>query len=102
MGADAKPGQAASDSTVRQPADKALPVAPFRTERWDSIDADVKFTGNRIIRTTDLPITDLVTHLKLNDGVLTLDPLNFGVAGGNLTSSRNSTASASRWPPPST
>lgn len=87
IGADAKPGQAASDSTVRQPADKALPVAPFRTERWDSIDADVKFTGNRIIRTTDLPITDLVTHLKLNDGVLTLDPLNFGVAGGNLTSS---------------
>lgn len=87
IGADAKPGQAASDSTVRQPADKALPVAPFRTERWDSIDADVKFTGKRIIRTADLPITDLVTHLKLDDGVLTLDPLNFGVAGGNLMSS---------------
>lgn len=87
IGADAKPGQAASDSTVRQPADKALPVAPFRTERWDSIDADVKFTGQRIIRTADLPITDLVTHLKLDDGVLTLDPLNFGVAGGNLMSS---------------
>lgn len=87
IGADAKPGQAASDSTVRQPADKALPVAPFRTERWDSIDADVKFTGKRIIRTADLPITDLVTHLKLDDGVLTLDPLNFGVAGGNLISS---------------
>lgn len=87
IGADAKPGQAASDSTVRQPAGKALPVAPFRTERWDSIDADVKFTGKRIIRTADLPITDLVTHLKLDDGVLTLDPLNFGVAGGNLMSS---------------
>jgi len=87
IGADAKPGQAASDSTVRQPAGKVLPVAPFRTERWDSIDADVKFTGKRIIRTADLPITDLVTHLKLDDGVLTLDPLNFGVAGGNLMSS---------------
>ncbi|GAB7546208.1 AsmA family protein [Cupriavidus sp. 8B] len=87
IGANAKPGQAAPDSTVRQPADKALPVAPFRTERWDSIDADVKFTGKRIIRTVDLPITDLATHLKLEDGVLTLDPLNFGVAGGNLTSS---------------
>ncbi len=86
IGADAKPGQAASDSTVRQPAGKALPVAPFRTERWDSIDADVRFTGKRIIRTADLPISDLDTHLKLDDGVLTLDPLNFGVAGGNLTS----------------
>lgn len=87
IGADAKPGKAASDSTVRQPADKALPVAPFRTQRWDSIDADVKFTGKHIIRSVDLPITDLQTHLKLKDGVLTLDPLNFGVAGGNLTSS---------------
>lgn len=86
IGADARPGGAAADSTVRQPADKALPVAPFRTERWDSIDADVKFTGKRIVRTADLPITDLVTHLKLDDGLLTLDPLDFGIAGGNLVS----------------
>ncbi|SOY48343.1 AsmA family protein [Cupriavidus taiwanensis] len=86
IGADAKPGRPAKDSPVAQPADKALPVAPFRTERWDEIDADVHFTGKRIIRDADLPITDLVTHLKLQDGVLLLDPLNFGVAGGNLVS----------------
>ncbi|UDM51316.1 AsmA family protein [Cupriavidus sp. MP-37] len=86
IGADAKPGRPAKDSPVAQPADKALPVAPFRTERWDEIDADVHFTGKRIIRDVELPITDLVTHLKLQDGVLLLDPLNFGVAGGNLVS----------------
>ncbi|WP_454764611.1 AsmA family protein [Cupriavidus campinensis] len=86
IGADAKPGKAASDSPVTQPADKVLPVAPFRTERWDAIDADVKFTGKRIVRDENLPITDLSTHLKLTDGVLLLDPLNFGVAGGNLVS----------------
>ncbi|MFS8930293.1 AsmA family protein [Cupriavidus taiwanensis] len=86
IGADAKPGRPAKDSPVAQPADKALPVAPFRTERWDEIDADVHFTGKRIIRDAELPITDLVTHLKLQDGVLLLDPLNFGVAGGNLVS----------------
>jgi len=86
IGADAKPGQAAKESPVKQPANKALPVAPFRTERWDEIDADVKFTGKRIVRTEELPITDLTTHLKLTDGVLRLDPLNFGVAGGNLVS----------------
>lgn len=86
IGGGAKPGQAAKDSPVKQPADKALPVAPFRTERWDEIDADVKFTGERIVRDEDLPITNLTTHLKLTDGVLLLDPLNFGVAGGNLVS----------------
>ncbi|KAI3590077.1 Exported protein [Cupriavidus sp. U2] len=86
IGGGAKPGQLAKDSPVKQPADKKLPVAPFRTERWDEIDADVKFTGKRIVRNEDLPITDLTTHLKLTDGVLRLDPLNFGVAGGNLVS----------------
>nr|WP_315594849.1 AsmA family protein [uncultured Cupriavidus sp.] len=86
IGADAKPGQAAKESPVKQPANKALPVAPFRTERWDEIDADVKFTGERIVRDEALPITNLNTHLKLTDGVLLLDPLNFGVAGGNLVS----------------
>lgn len=86
IGANAKPGKAAPDSNVRQPADKALPVAPFRTERWGAIDADVHFTGKRIIRDERLPITDLVTHLKLKDAVLLLDPLNFGVADGNLVS----------------
>lgn len=86
IGANAKPGEAAPRSPARQPADKALPVAPFRTERWDSIDADVEFTGQRIIRDPDLPITDLKTHLKLENGVLALQPLNFGVAGGSLVS----------------
>jgi uncharacterized protein involved in outer membrane biogenesis len=31
-----------------------------------------------------LPFTDLYTHLILNDGQLNLEPLRFGVAGGNL------------------
>lgn len=86
IGADAKPGRKAADSNVTQPPDKALPVAPFHTERWDEIDADVRFTGKRIVRDEALPITDLSTHLKLEDGVLLLDPLNFGVAGGDLAS----------------
>ncbi|MBV8271787.1 MAG: AsmA family protein, partial [Cupriavidus sp.] len=86
IGAEAKPGQAAAESPVRQPANKALPVAPFHTERWDAIDADVTFTGERIVREESLPITNLTTHLKLTDGVLRLDPLNFGMADGNLVS----------------
>lgn len=72
--------------TVRQPPNKVLPVEPFRTDRWNAIDADVKFTGERIVHTAELPINHLVTHVKLQDAVLTLDPLNFGIAGGTLTS----------------
>ncbi|WP_296227843.1 AsmA family protein [Ralstonia sp. UBA689] len=90
IGADSNASKAKrnepGDEAVHQPADKVLPIEPFRTDRWNAIDADVKFTGERIVHSADLPIDHLVTHVKLQDAVLTLDPLNFGVAGGALTS----------------
>jgi uncharacterized protein involved in outer membrane biogenesis len=46
----------------------------------------VKFTGGRIVKNVDLPITDLYTHIVMKDGVLSLEPLKFGVAGGTLAS----------------
>lgn len=69
-----------------QPAGKALPVDPFKTDRWRTVDADVQFTGRKIIKDKSLPIDNLVTHLVLTDGVMTLAPLQFGVAGGQITS----------------
>ncbi len=61
-----------------------LPVEEFKTERWRDMDADVEFTGKRIVHSEKLPFNDLYTHLILTDGVLSLEPLRFGVAGGNL------------------
>lgn len=61
-----------------------LPDLPFKTDTWSSVDADVRLTAKTIRRAKELPIEDLVTHLRLNDSVLTLDPLNFGLAGGEL------------------
>jgi len=61
-----------------------LPNLPFRTERWKSVDADVKIQADRIQRAKALPIEDLATRVRMNDSVLTLDPLKFGVAGGTL------------------
>lgn len=68
------------------PSDKVLPVDPFKTDRWRAIDADVQFTGRKIIKDKRLPIDNLVTHIVLDDGVLSLRPLEFGVAGGRITS----------------
>ncbi|VVE31434.1 AsmA family protein [Pandoraea terrigena] len=68
------------------PSGKVLPVDPFKTDRWRAIDADVQFTGRKIIKDKRLPIDNLVTHLVLDDGVLSLRPLEFGVAGGRITS----------------
>lgn len=68
----------------------------FRTERWRDMDADVEFTGKRIVHSDQLPISDLYTHLVLNDGLLRLEPLRFGVAGGKLSRTSAWTAASSR------
>ncbi|WJN60357.1 AsmA family protein [Pseudomonas sp. SO81] len=84
IGADSNAEKKARGAAVSQPANKVLPVEEFRTERWRSMDADVRFTGKRIVHDEKLPIRDLDTHLVLNYGVLSLEPLRFGMAGGTL------------------
>lgn len=65
-------------------ASRVLPDTPFRTGRWDSVDAAVNLRAKAIVRDKNLPLENLVAVLKMRDSVLTLDPLNFGVAGGDL------------------
>ena len=84
IGADTNAQQKARGGESKQPADKVLPVEEFKTERWRDMDADVEFTGKRIVHSERLPFNDLYTHLVLTDGVLSLEPLRFGVAGGKL------------------
>jgi uncharacterized protein involved in outer membrane biogenesis len=84
IGADSAASKQRRGAAVEQPEDKALPVEPFHTERWRSMDAAVKFTGRKIVRDEQLPVNDLYAEIQLKDGVLTFAPLRFGVAGGSL------------------
>jgi AsmA family protein len=96
IGADSNTEKQQRGDATPQPADKLLPVEPFRTDRWQAMDADVTFTGTRIVRGEALPIDSLATHLVLNNGALYLDPLSFGLAGGTVRS--NITLDGSRAP----
>lgn len=92
-------GSSKADSTdgrTSQPADKLLPTQAFRTDRWQAMDADVTFTGERIVHGEALPIDSLSTHLVMKNGALYLDPLSFGMAGGTVRS--NITLDGSRSP----
>lgn len=62
---------------------RVLPDAEFKIERLQAMDADITFKG-KSIRGRELPIDDLAADLTLENGKLTLTPLNFGVAGGNV------------------
>lgn len=80
----AKPGaiQAAKQAP---PSDaRVLPDMPFNTANWNSVDAEVTLNAKSIRHARELPLENLVTHLSLRDAVLKLDPLNFGLAGGQM------------------
>jgi uncharacterized protein involved in outer membrane biogenesis len=66
---------------------KVLPTDPFKLDRLNRIDADVTLKARQLRRPNQLPLDDLQTHLKLAAGVLTLNPLRFGIASGAIDSS---------------
>lgn len=79
-------GTASTPSSKAGRSGKVLPDAPFATDRWNAMDMDLKFSGQRVIRPGSLPLEDLSVHALLSDAVLRLDPLHFGVAKGQIES----------------
>jgi AsmA protein len=61
-----------------------LPNMPFDSDRWDSIDADVRIKADSIKRPKQLPLEHLATRIQMRDKVLTLEPFEFGIAGGRI------------------
>ena len=69
---------------VKRAGGKVLPTAPLDFERLRAMNADVKYTADRIQNVRDIPLDRGSVQVKLDNGVLTLDPLDLGVAGGKL------------------
>jgi AsmA protein len=67
-----------------QARERVLPDMPFDSDRWDSIDADVRIKAGSIKRPKQLPLEDLATRIQMKDKVLSLAPLEFGVARGRI------------------
>lgn len=86
VGAESNTKKEARNKAPDQPDDKALPVAQFNPAKWGALDADVTFKGKKLVRTHDIPLQDVVADIHMKDKVLSLTPLNFGLAGGNVTS----------------
>ena len=62
-----------------------LPNMPFDSDRWDSLDADVKIQAGSIKRPKALPLENLSTRIQMRDKVLALEPFTVGVAGGVIS-----------------
>ncbi|MBL8497443.1 AsmA family protein [Nitrosomonas sp. JL21] len=86
---DTGPGETASAAQKREAKKQAvsefsLPTKPIDFKKLENIHVDIKLTSSAI--QTDLPIDNLTTHLIVQNGRLTLSPLDFGVAHGKVIS----------------
>jgi len=70
--------------TRKSSREGVLPDAPFDPKRWHSVNADVKIKAGTLKRPEQLPLDNLNTRIRMQEAVLTLDPLEFGTAGGKL------------------
>jgi uncharacterized protein involved in outer membrane biogenesis len=64
---------------------RVLPDEPISLEKIRAANTDIRFRGKHIA-TQKLPLEDMNAHLIIRDGKVHLDPLNFGVAGGQIIS----------------
>ena len=86
----AAPGKGKATSAkaapTRLPTGKVFPDNDFNVEKLNAMDADVRLTAATLKIPEQIPLENFSTHLKLAGGLLVLDPMNFGLAGGNLVS----------------
>lgn len=83
-GESTNPELAAQDARQDARA-RLLPDTPYRLDKLRAMDADVKLKAARI-EAPGWPLDDMQAHLLLENGLLKLDPLNFGVADGDIRS----------------
>lgn len=61
-----------------------LPSGSFDSSRLQKIDAEVDLQAARLKVPQGLPLESLKASLRLNDAVMTLNPVDFGFAGGTI------------------
>lgn len=67
------------------PSATLLPQWTFSAEKWDTLDADVRFDGKTIVNVGKVPFDRMKMHVKLDNRQLMLDPVQFAFAGGELS-----------------
>ena len=74
-----------ADASRRAAEGRLLPDTPYDLHKLRGMDADVRWRAKRI-EAPGWPLDDMDAHAVLEAGLLRLDPLDFGVAGGRLRS----------------
>ena len=84
-GGDSTNPQLAAQAARERARTRVLPDTPYQLDKLRAMDADVRWKAHRI-NAPKLPLDDMDAHLLLDAGLLRMEPLNFGVAGGDIRS----------------
>ncbi|MEC5213409.1 uncharacterized protein involved in outer membrane biogenesis [Polaromonas sp. CG_9.5] len=83
----AKPSAATSGkraATAGTAPGKVLPTTPLDVTKLKAMNADVTYAAADIRHVRELPLDKGSVHIKLNAGLLQLEPISLGIAGGAL------------------
>jgi uncharacterized protein involved in outer membrane biogenesis len=75
---------ATTTATEAAKSGKVMPQETFSTEKWGTLDADIRFTGETIKNAGAIPFDHLELHATMDDRVLTFAPLSLGFADGKM------------------
>ena len=81
--AEAQPGQR-KPKKPRDPTRKVLPTGPLDLARLKAMNSDVTYTAVKVTNSKQFPLDRISAGVNLRNGVLKLDPLNLGIAGGTV------------------
>lgn len=81
--AEAQPGQR-KPKKPKDPTRKVLPTAPLDLARLKAMNSEVTYTAAKVTNARHFPLDRVSAGVNLRNGVLKLDPLNLGIAGGTV------------------
>ncbi|HEU4458639.1 MAG TPA: AsmA family protein [Methylibium sp.] len=85
---DAKAAKAGKAKPVRgddgQPVPRVLPQAGLSADKWDTLDADLRFSAKQVRNIGSFPIESVSFRLRMDDRRLDLEPLAVTLGGGKL------------------
>jgi uncharacterized protein involved in outer membrane biogenesis len=76
----------AARAAATKPSGRVLPQKDLNRQKLNAMDAAVQLTAVSLQIPEQIPLENFTTRIDLVDGVLKLDPINFGFAGGNIVS----------------
>jgi AsmA family protein len=94
-----KPAHAPAAKTPPEDGGRLIPDTPLSVQKLPALNAELTFDGNRIKPVDGVPFERVSLGLQLKDGVLTVKPLRFRTADGDVDLNLRFTPFTAKSPP---